>query len=76
MFHCKILIKKIAKELNVPRDTVGNIVQKFKIKATWALKKEGTVNSFHQISEEGGKKNPPLTKKDLQQELVVETTEV
>ena len=71
--------RKRAKALNVPRDAVGNIIRKFRIKGTRAT-----------LPERGGRrrlspattrflrrqvvKNPSVTAKDLQQDLAAADT--
>ncbi|KAF7653672.1 hypothetical protein LDENG_00080200 [Lucifuga dentata] len=70
---------KIANALNVPRDTVGSTVHKFKVKGTLATlpehgrkrKLSTAATRFLQVV-----KNPRVTAKDLQQDLVAAGTKV
>lgn len=73
--------KKIAKALNVPRDTVGSIVCKFKVKGTVATlsgcgRKRKLSTAATRFLSRQVVKNPWVTAKDLQQDLVAAGTEV
>ena len=73
--------KKIGKALNVPRDTVGSIVLKCKVKGTVATlprcgRKRKLSMAATRFLRRQVVKNPRLTAKDLQQDLVAAGTEV
>ena len=73
--------KKIAKALNVPRDTVGAMVRKFKVSRTVATlpgrgRKRKLSEAATRVPRRQVVKNPRLTAKELQQNLVTTGTEV
>ena len=73
--------KKIAKALNVPRDTVGSIVRKFKVEGTVATlpgrgRKRKLSAAATRFLRRQVVKNPRVTAKHLQQDLVAAGTEV
>ena len=73
--------KKIAKALNVPRDTVGSIVHKFKVKGPVASlpgcgRKRNLSTAATRVLRRQVVKNPRLPVKHLQQDLVAAGTEV
>ena len=73
--------KKIAKALNVPRDTEGSIVHKFKVKGPVATlpgrgRKRKQSPAATRVLRRQVIKNPRLTVRDLQQHLVAASTEV
>ena len=73
--------KKIAKALNVPRDTVGSIVRKFKVEGTVATlpgrgrKRKLSVAATRFLRRQVVK-NLRVTAKHMQQDLVAAGTEV
>ena len=73
--------KNIAKALNVPRNTVGRIVRNFKIKGTVPTlpgcgRKRKLSVAATRVLRRQVVKNPRLTAKHLQQDLVAAGTEV
>ena len=74
--------KKMAKALNVPRDIIGSIVRKFKVEGTVATlpgrgrKRKLSAAATRFLRRPQVVKNPRVTAKHLQQDLVAAGTEV
>ncbi|KAF7645443.1 hypothetical protein LDENG_00204490, partial [Lucifuga dentata] len=73
--------KKIAKALNVPRDKAGSIVRKFKVKGTLTTlpgcnRKRKLSTAATRFLRRQVVKNPRVTAKDLQQDLVAAGSKV
>ena len=73
--------KRQTKALNVPRDTVGSIVRKFEVKGTLATlpergRKRKLSTAITRVLRRQVVKNPWLTAKHLQQDLVAAVPEV
>lgn len=73
--------KKISKLLNVPRDTVGSIIRKFKATGTVATKcgrgrKKKLTAAAARFVRRQVDKNPRLTSKELKEDLAKEGTDV
>ncbi|KAF7646787.1 hypothetical protein LDENG_00182360 [Lucifuga dentata] len=73
--------KKIANALNVPRDTAGSVVHKFKVKGTLTTlpgrgRKRKLSTAATRFLRRQVVKNPQVTAKDLQQDLVAAGTKV
>ena len=81
MFHCMLEIrqvKRIVQALNVPRNTVGSMVHNFKVKGTVAGhgRKRKLSAAAIRVLRRQVVKNPRLTGKHPQQDLVAAGTEV